>query len=64
MDVTFTSEERQLMVEVLEQRHRELLMEIARTAHHEFKNTLRSKETLLEAVIKKLRTGGPASYAA
>lgn len=55
MEVTLSSEEELLLMEVLEERHRELLRELARTKHHEFKTILSYKEKLLESVLDKLR---------
>lgn len=55
MELTLTSAERELLLEVLEEHHRELLREIARARHHEFKVALLSKERLLESTITKLK---------
>jgi hypothetical protein len=55
MEVTITPEEGELLIELLEQRQRELLREISRTSHHEFKLVLRKNEKLLEAVLLRLR---------
>lgn len=63
MDLTLTSAERELLLEVLEEHHRELLREIARARHHEFKVALRSKEKLLESTLKKLKVAPPPELA-
>jgi len=55
MELLLSSEEETLLLEVLEERHRELLRELARTKHHEFKEILSYKEKLLESVLDKLR---------
>lgn len=55
MELTLTSAERELLLEVLEEHHRELLREIARARHHEFKVALKSKERLLESTLTKLK---------
>lgn len=55
MELTLTSAERELLLEVLEEHHRELLREIARARHHEFKVALKSKERLLESILTKLK---------
>lgn len=55
MDVTITPEEMDLLIEILEEHHRELLREISRTSHHDFKLVLRKKERLLESVLLRLR---------
>ena len=54
MEITFTDEELQLLLEILEEQHRELLHEISRTDHHEFKMLLRNKEKVLECMQGKL----------
>jgi hypothetical protein len=54
MEITFTDEELQLLLEVLEEQHRELLHEISRTDHHEFRMLLRNKEKVLESMLDKL----------
>ena len=54
MEIKFTDEELQLLLEILEEQHRELLHEISRTDHHEFKMLLRTKEKLLETMLEKL----------
>lgn len=58
MDLILNTEERELLLSILEQRHRELLKEISHTDHHEFKQTLRKHEKLLESVLSRLR-GAP-----
>jgi hypothetical protein len=59
MELVLNSEEGKFLVEVLEERHRELLREIARTSHHEFKLILKNNEKLLESILNKLRTMEP-----
>jgi len=54
MELTLTVEERELVLEILRQRHRELLREISHTDHHEFKIALRKKQRLLESVENRL----------
>jgi hypothetical protein len=60
MELTLTVEERDLVLEILGQSHRELLREISHTDHHEFKLALRKKEELLESVVSRLRVMQPA----
>lgn len=55
MELTLSTEEQQLLLDILEQRHRELLKEISHTDHHEFKQALRKNEKLLESVSSRLR---------
>jgi hypothetical protein len=60
MELTLTVEERELVLEILNHRHRELLREISHTDHHEFKLALRKREKLLESVVNRLRVMQPA----
>ena len=55
MELILTVEERELVMGILEERHRELLREISRTDRHEFKLILRKNEKTLESVLNKLR---------
>jgi hypothetical protein len=55
MELILTTEEQQLLLDILEQRHRELLKEISHTDHREFKQTLRKNEKLLESILSHLR---------
>ena len=54
MELTLSTEEQQLLLDILEQRHRELLKEISHTDHHEFRQALRKNEKLLESVLSRL----------
>jgi hypothetical protein len=54
LSLSLTDEERDLVQEVLEERHRTLLLEIAHTDHHHFKTVLRKKAELLESVLSRL----------
>ena len=60
MELTLSSTEKDLLLEILGQHHRELLREIARTTHHEFKDGLKKKEQLLESIVSKLELLQPA----
>jgi hypothetical protein len=55
MQITLTSEEQELLTAVLEERHREVLREISRAAHHGFKLVLQNNARLLESMINKLK---------
>ncbi len=57
MEIKLTDEELQLLLDILEEQHRELLLEISRTDHHEFKNLLRKKEKMVETMLDKLAQG-------
>ena len=59
MELTLTMEERELLLEILGERHRALLREISHTDHREFKLALRKREKVLEAVENRLRVMQP-----
>lgn len=55
MELTLSSDEKRLLMEILEEHNRELLVEISRAKHHhDFRSTLQKKEQLLESIIHKL----------
>lgn len=60
MELTLTSREREFLVQILEERQRELLLEIARTDSHQFRSGLKGSEELLESIISKVRRGQSA----
>jgi hypothetical protein len=60
MELTLTVEEKELMLEILEQRHRELQREISHTDHREFKLALRKNEKVLGSIVSQLRAMQPA----
>lgn len=55
MELLLNLEEKRLLMEILEEHHRQLLREISHTDHHEFKIALKKKERLLETVLSKLQ---------
>jgi len=57
MELLLTTEEQELLSDILEQRYLELQKEIAHTDHREFKATLRRNETLIESILNRLRVG-------
>jgi hypothetical protein len=52
MELHLTSDQRRLLQEILEERHRELLREIAHTDHLHFKEVLRKKAKALESILE------------
>jgi hypothetical protein len=54
VSLTLSDEERDLIQEVLEERHRTLLIEISHTDHYHFKVVLRKKAVLLESVLSRV----------
>jgi hypothetical protein len=61
MELIIAADERELLLELLEERHREMLREISRSRHYEFKQALRKNEHTLESVIIRLRSLRPES---
>ncbi len=59
MELRLTEEEREFLMDVLGQHQHELLREISRTHHHEFKLTLKKNERLLESVLSRLEAAEP-----
>ena len=55
MELILNTEEHQLLLDMLKQRHWELLKEISHTDHHEFRAALRKNERLLESILSHLR---------
>ena len=55
MELTLSIEEQELLSNILERFHRELLNEIAHTDNREFKQGLRKDEKLLVSLIGRLR---------
>lgn len=53
-ELILSEEERELMQEILEERHRTLLVEISHTDHHHFKLVLRKKAEMLESVLSRI----------
>ncbi len=55
MELTLNAEERELLLSILEQRHRELLKEITHTDRREFKQGLQKNERLLDSLLSRMR---------
>ena len=54
MELPITDAERELLMQVLEERQAHFVHEIAKAHHHEFKHGLRKRCELLENVLHKL----------
>ncbi len=54
MNINLTEQEADVARQILEQGYRELLLEIARAEHHEFKVALHERERLLKGLLEKL----------
>ncbi len=59
MQLQLTEPERDLIVQVLSHRYRDLIHEVSRTSHREFKNLLKADEQVLEALLEKLGVKEP-----
>ena len=57
MELHLTSDQRRLLQEILEERHRELLREIAHTDHLHFKEVLRAKVKAVESLLDRVADG-------
>jgi len=55
MELTLNTEEQELLLSILDRRHRELVNEIVHTDHREFKQELRKDERLLDSLLSRLR---------
>jgi hypothetical protein len=53
VSLTLSAEERELLFEILEERHRTLLREIWHTDHRDFKVALQKKEKVLESLLSR-----------
>ena len=51
MELQLTPEERELLLELLEEHHRCLVLEIARTDHQHFRQVMRTKQKVLEELL-------------
>jgi hypothetical protein len=57
MELSLSAVERELMLQILEQRHLELQEEISHPDHRDVKQALRRNEGLIESMLGRLRTG-------
>ena len=54
MNFNLTEDEAEIAREILAQSHRELLLEISRAEHYEFKAALQRREEVLKRLLEKL----------
>lgn len=54
MELHLSEPERELLDEILKERHMVLEREISHTDHREFRRILRERETMLEDIIERL----------
>ena len=55
MELTLTTEERDILTRLLEQRHREISKEISHTDNREFREFLRKNDNTIEGILTQLR---------
>lgn len=55
MELQLSHQERRLLLEILEERNKNLIHEIARTDHREFKHELQTRCALVEGILKKVQ---------
>jgi len=55
MELRLTTEEREILTRLLEQRHREISKEISHTDNREFREFLRKNEDTIEGILSQLR---------
>lgn len=62
MELTLSNAEQAFLLEMLEERHRELLEEIAHTDRREYKEELRKNEKLLESLVSRVRRAAELEF--
>lgn len=55
MELRLTDHERQLLLEILQERHSNLIHEIARTDHRDYKHELQQRCSEIEGILKKVQ---------
>ena len=61
MQLQLTEPERDLIVHILSHRYRDLIHEVSKTSHRDFKNLLKADEQVLESLLEKLGVSEPLS---
>ena len=54
-ELRLTAEEEDLLLDLLQEQQTHLLREIAKADHHEFRDRLRNRCTVLEAIVARLQ---------
>jgi hypothetical protein len=62
MNINVTEQEAEVARQILEQGYRELLLEIARSEHHDFRIALQEREKLLKGLLEKMGVPQPAHH--
>ena len=55
MELQLTDHENQLLLEILQERHSNLIHEIARTDHRDYKHELQKRCSEIEGILKKVQ---------
>jgi hypothetical protein len=55
MELRLNDQERRLLLEILEERHRNLIHEIARTDSRDFKHELQTRCLVVEGILKQVK---------
>ena len=63
MQLQLTDPERDLVIHILSHRYRDLIHEVSKTSHRDFKNLLIKDEQVLEELLEKLGVVEPLSVA-
>jgi hypothetical protein len=61
MELHLEDTERRILQEILEERYSNLIHEIARTDHREFKHELQNRCLVVEGILTKVRESRPAA---
>jgi len=56
MELRLNDQERRLLLEILEERHSNLINEIARTDHRDFKHELQARCSVIEDILRKVQS--------
>ena len=56
MELRLNDQERRLLLEILEGRHSNLIHEIARTDHRDFKHELQARCSVIEDILRKVQS--------
>jgi len=62
MERRLTTEEEELLINLLQEHQTHLLREIAKAHHHEFRTELRHRCTVLEAILDKVQAPVHAAF--
>ena len=55
MELRLTDHEKQLLLEILQERHSNLIHEIARTDHRDYRHELQQRCSAIEGILKKIQ---------